>query len=176
LLEFTAINPSPVFPTNSFSSTSINLPADTETIIRKKGLPDLQLKPYEIDPEDRLLLYQDDEDTRYSVDEVYYVDESGSVTHKITEVEKNEDLSETEAWFKEALEDVKTTIKDLKEQRNQVNRSVASLPGFNVFDRVDVLSREMELGLGKEADETLTTISIKPDKSSVNLNFRIPLN
>jgi hypothetical protein len=150
-------------------------PQTTESIIRKNGLPDMTIPVIGTEDEDRLLLYEDESETGFRIDVIYYVEEDGDVTHEIHNIENGKNSRKT-PWYKETLADVKETIQTLKKEKEAWDESIAALPGLNYFDRVKVLSDEMMLGLGKGPDQINSTLILDPGKEAVNLTFKIPFS
>lgn len=153
------------------------IPSDTESLIKQKGLPDIQLNvTQENENSDKLLLYKHEDDSSGIIyDEVYYLDEELGITHKIKDVEKNKDSSDSESWVKETINDLKESIELLKKRKEAMDKQVAGLPGFNYFDRVELLDDEMTLGFGKGKNSNKTTLTFDPGENQFNLIFQVPI-
>lgn len=154
-------------------------PSDTEALLRRRGQPDLKVSVADTNRDDYLLLYEgDDADPALDVHYVYYVEEDVGMTHRIKTVEpapKRPSKTDDESWYRDILRDVRHQIDDLKERKKTLDRGIHGMPGLNYFDRVDLLSKDMEVGWGKGRDETRTTLAFEPDRDTLTLTFEIPL-
>lgn len=163
------------------------LPADTETLIERRGQPDLKVRVDDSSREDYLLLYEGDEsDPEFDVDHVYYVDEDVGLTHRISVMDhepkptrrsrkRTKDRSDEQSWYQDLLRDARDQIKDLERRKEILEGEIHAMPGLNYFDRVDLLSKDMEVGWGKGRDETRTTFAFDTGRDTLSLTVQVPL-
>lgn len=152
--------------------------SDTEDVINYRGLPDYRV-PANSGEDEHLLLYDASDSPDGDIDYAYLVDEKDQIEGKIVlleeepHVKKRNSRSENN-WLRDTIEELRSTVKTLKETRDSMNRSVHALPGFNQFDEVEVIDDEMTFRLGQKEDRVLTTLVYEPRKDWVSLTFRVP--
>lgn len=160
------------------------LPADTETLLEQRGHPDLKVPVTGTSRDDYLLLYEGDaDDPSFEVNDVYYVDEDLGLTHRIRVLDagskpkraRKRRSDDEESWYREMLRDARASIRDLKERKEALDREIHEMPGLNYFDRVDLLSKDLEVGWGKSHNETRTTLAFDTSRDTLSLTFEVPL-
>lgn len=152
-------------------------PGSTQSLIENHGLPDYRVPVETMNDEEYLLLYDTGDTTDTSIDVAYWTDAETGIEEKILLIEeptRRKTKREESNWLDETVDELRETVRALKESRDSMNRSVHALPGFNQFDEVEVLSDEMKFRIGTREDTTNTTIIYEPTKETLSLTVRIP--
>lgn len=161
--------PAPASPANS--------PIDAGELIERQGLPHYRVPVNR--PDEEYLLFYDAGDTPDGfIDDAYLVDD-GHVVERILLVESHSPTEERKKrskkyWFHETVEDLRETVEVLKQTRDSMNRNVHTLPVFNQFDEIEVISDELTFRVGTRDDPVNTTVVYEPRKDWVSLTVRVP--